>query len=223
MIDFNNADEQKTFGNGPIPSGSMVKVRMGIRIPSDDKKSNVDPALTRPASNNGNDYLNCEFEVVAGQFNGVKIWQNYVLAGSEKAMKISMATLRAIVEATRNVNPKDPSPQATQARKVNSFAYFSGIEIPVVVGIQPPKKGDLYINNTIHQVITPDKPEYQEIMSGGEKITDTPIPEIPGQNSSNPAQSGSTGLNPNDWTSSPAPAQQSQTQQSNSSMPSWAM
>jgi hypothetical protein len=222
MIDFNNADEQKIFGNGPIPAGSMVKVKMEVRTPSDDKKSAVDPALTRPASNNGNDYLNCKFEVVAGQFNGVKIWQNYVMAGSEKAMKISMATLRAIVEATRNVNPKDPSPQATQARKVNSFADFSGMEFPVVVGIQPPKKGDLYINNTIHQVITPDKPEYQEIMSGGEKITDTPIPEIPGQNSSKPASSADTSFNPADWGRTTS-TQQAITKQNNNSMPSWAI
>lgn len=217
MINLNNAEEQKEFTKGPIPSGSMVKLKMTIREPSTEKKSSVDPMLTKPASNNGNDYLNCEFEVVTGTFENLKIWQNLVLAGSDKASKISMATLRAIVEAARNVSPEDASPAATQARNLNSFADLNNMEFPAVVGIEQPKKGDLYINNNIKKIITPNMPEYQELMSGGEKITNTPIPEIPGGISNDPAKNNNS--NATDWTGSTS---QPQTPPAQDNVPAWA-
>lgn len=182
MLNFNNAEEQKEVGsgNGPIPPKSIVKVKMTVREPSEKKRSNIHQVLTVSATNTSNHFLDCEFEVVAGTYEGLKIWQNYVVSGSEKATNISMSFLRAVLESARGIQPTDSSPQATQARQLNDWRDFTGMEFPVLVGVKKPKSGDLYINNDIMRAITPDKPEYQAVMAGGEVISELPIPEIPG-------------------------------------------
>ena len=87
MINFNNAPEQKTFNqNGPIPKNSIVKVRMTIRG-NPSRASNIHPLLTISKSNSNNHYIDCEFEVVDGRFEGIKFWGNYVVSGSEKAVE----------------------------------------------------------------------------------------------------------------------------------------
>ncbi len=108
-----------------------------------------------------------------------------------------MAFLRAALESARGIDPKDSSQGATQARQLNSWLDFDGLEFPVVVGIQKPKAGDQYINNEISRAVTPDKPEYQQVMSGGEVISDNPIPEIP---QAGGQQAGGTGTTTNQQT-----------------------
>lgn len=181
MLNFNGAGEQKEFGggNGPIPPKSIVKVRMAVREPSDKKRSSIHPMLTISSADNNNHYLDCEFEVMTGRFAGVKVWQNFIVSGSEKATAISMAFLRAVIEASRGIDPKDASPLATQARILSDWRDFSGMEFPVMIGVKKPKVGDQYINNEIMRAITPDKAEYRQVMAGGEIVSDLPIPAIP--------------------------------------------
>lgn len=219
MINFNGADEQKEFGHGPIPQGSFVKVKMEVKEPSEKKKSNIDPALTVSKSDNNNHYLDCEFSVVAGTYANVKIWQKFIVVGNKKASDISMSILRAILESVRGIDPKDASPAATQARQLNNWKEFNGMEFPIVTGIQKPKAGDLFINNTISRVVTPDKPEYQEIMNGGEKISDTPIPKIPDSPQNN-AQNSTPAWGANN--SNSAQETQKTPETKNDNVPAWA-
>ncbi len=215
MINFNNAGEQKEGGggNGPIPAKSIVKVRVTVRKPGPTKASDIDPILT--ISEKGNHYLDCEFEVISGTYEGVKIWPKYVVSGSEKATIISMAFLRAALESARGIDPKDSSQGATQARQLNGWLDFSGLELPVVVGVEKPKAGAQYITNSIMRALTPDKPEYQQVMSGGEVISDTPIPEIPQGAGNGAATSGQPAAQQNQqWG-----AGQTQTQTQNNSQP----
>ena len=177
-IDFNAADEQRESA-GAIPAGSMVKVRMTIRQP---EVAGSDPMLK--LSKKGDcEMLDCEFEVIAGQFATRKIWNNYIVGGTtdghHKAAQISMRTMRAIVEAVRGISPKDQSPTATQGRVLNTWSDLQGVEFGIVAGIDQPKPSDRYVNNTIKRILTADDEQYQHIMAGGEIITDAPIPEIP--------------------------------------------
>ena len=177
-IDFNAADEQRESA-GAIPAGSMVKVRLTVRPP---QVAGSDPMLK--LSKKGDcEMLDCEFEVIAGQFATRKIWNNYIIDGvsdgHKKAGQISMRTMRAIVEAMRGISPKDQSSAATQARVIAGWSDLQGAEFGIVVGIDQPKPGDRYVNNTIKRILTADDEQYQAIMAGGESITDAPIPEIP--------------------------------------------
>ena len=177
-IDFNEADEQRE-SLGAIPPNSMVKVRLTIRQP---QVAGSDPMLK--LSKKGDcEMLDCEFEVVAGQFATRKLWNNYIIDGvsdgHKKAGQISMRTMRAIVEAMRGISPKDTSPAATQGRRIAQWSDLQGAEFGVVVGVDQPKPGDRYVNNTIKRILTADDEQYQHLMAGGELITDAPIPEIP--------------------------------------------
>jgi hypothetical protein len=179
-IDFNQSDEQRE-SLGAIPAGSMVKVRMTIRQPEAGFVGS-DPML-KLSKKADCEMLDCEFEVIAGQFATRKIWNNYIVggasAGHAKAAQISMRTMRAIVEAMRGISPKDASPAATKARVITQWGDLQGAEFGVVVGIDQPKPGDRYVNNTIKRIVTADDEQYQHVMAGGEILTDAPIPEIP--------------------------------------------
>jgi hypothetical protein len=179
-IDFNQSDEQRE-SLGAIPAGSMVKVRMTIRQPEAGFVGS-DPML-KLSKKADCEMLDCEFEVIAGQFATRKIWNNYIVggasAGHAKAAQISMRTMRAIVEAMRGISPKDASPAATKARVITQWGDLQGAEFGAVVGIDQPKPGDRYVNNTIKRIVTADDEQYGHIMAGGEILTDAPIPEIP--------------------------------------------
>lgn len=179
-INFNDAEEQRESA-GTIPAGSMVKVRMTIRQPEANFVG-TDPMLK--LSKKGDcEMLDCEFEVISGQFAKRKIWSNYVVggqtAGHAKATQISMRLMRAIVEAIRGISPKDQSGNAAQGRYLNSWADLQGAEFGIVVDVEKPQPGDRYVNNCIKRVITVDDEQFQHVMAGGEIITDAPIPEIP--------------------------------------------
>lgn len=176
-LDFNQADEQRE-SLGAIPPGSMVKVRMTIRQP---QTAGSDPMLK--LSKKGDcEMLDCEFEVIAGQYATHKIWDNFIIDGAndghKRAGQISMRTMRAIVEATRGISPKDQTPAACQARVLGQWSDLQGVEFGIIVGVEPPKAGDRYVNNNIKRILTVDDEAYRGIMGGGEIITSNPIPEL---------------------------------------------
>jgi len=175
MLDFNDAETQKEGGTGPIPEDSIVPLKMTIRPPKAGKEGSTHIAFCR--SGKGNEYIDVEFEAL-GSFAGRKIWQNFTLVGSETAAKISMRTLRAIVESARGISPSDASPQATAGRQLSDWLDFNDMTFLAKVGTvveQSQKDGNYYVNNTIKRIITPDDAEY----SAGEFISDKPLPPIP--------------------------------------------
>jgi hypothetical protein len=181
MINLNEAEVQKSGTFGPIPKNSIVKVRLEIRKPK--KADKKDPAVTVFSSKIKG--LDCELTVTSGQFEGVKIWENIFLPPNMQTIQLSkgqtgicnrgFSMCRAIVEASRNIDPNDE----TANRSINSWFDLHGLEFPIKVGIITPKPGDKFINNSIVKIITPEIDNYQVVMGGGEIITEEPIPEIP--------------------------------------------
>lgn len=181
MINLNDADQQKGGNFGPIPKNSIVKVRIEIKEPK--KADSGDQAVT--VFSTGLKGLDCEFHVVSGQFEGVRIWENIFLPpnmqtitmskGQEGICNRGFSICRAIVDAARNLDVNDTAAN----RNINSWFDLHGLEFPVKVGINDIKPGDKYVNNSIVKIVTPDMDHYQAVMSGGEVITDEPIPEIP--------------------------------------------
>ncbi|MCP3942592.1 MAG: hypothetical protein GY710_14045 [Desulfobacteraceae bacterium] len=188
MIDFNNASAQKT-GGGTIPPKSIVKVLMTVREPGDAKRCEWHPLIT--VFNSGMLGLDCEFEVIFGTFEGNRIWENLFLSpemqpaemeltrGQDGICKGSFAKLRAMIEAYRGIDPNDSSPAATNARNLQDWTDFQGMIFPIMVGVDKPKKGDVYLNNNIIRVITVEREDYKLVMGGGEFISELPLPEIP--------------------------------------------
>lgn len=223
MIDFNDAELQHEGTGGAIPEDSIVPFMMTIRPPKAGKEGSQHPLFCRSAK--GNEYIDVEFEA-QGSCKGRKIWQNFTLHGSDTAAKISMRTLRAIVESARGIAPSDASPQAAEGRKLADFADFNGMtflaRVKCVVE-KSEKDGNYYVNNEFKKIITPDDEEYL----AGEYISDKPLPTVPAAGESLPAKT-STAAAPT-WgapsTAASAPVQQPVMPPPASKpagMPSWA-
>lgn len=195
MIDLGQAGQQKEGVRGTIPPQSIVKVRMEIRKPK--KPDPQDPAVT--VFKSGLKGLDCEFTVVSGQFEGVRIWENWFLPpsmqtisltkGQEGACNGAFAKARAVIEAARNLDPADPAANRT----IQSWFDLHGLEFPVKVGVDTPKPGDQYLNNNIMKVLTPGDEHYTTVMGGGEVISDKPLPEIPPPPQSSAPPAGGNG------------------------------
>lgn len=202
MIDLGQAGEQKEIGtNGPIPPKSVVKVRMALRKPK--SPDSQDPSVNIFKS--GLKGLDCEFTVIGGHFDGLRIWENWFLPpsmqtitlskGQEGVCNGSFAKERAVIEAARSLDPEDPAAN----RSISTWFDLHGLEFPVKVGIDKPKPGDQYLNNTLLKVITTTDEHYKEVMGGVDHITSEPIPELPavpgGNGGPDKAPSGWPGAN----------------------------
>lgn len=220
MIDLGQAGQQKEGVRGTIPPQSIVKVRIEIRKPK--KPDPQDPAVT--VFKSGLKGLDCEFTVVSGQFEGVRIWENWFLPpsmqtisltkGQEGACNGSHAKARAVIEAARNLDPADPAANRT----IQSWFDLHSLEFPVKVGVDTPKPGDQYLNNNIMKVLTPVDEHYTAVMGGGEVISDKPLPEIPPAppSSGPPASGGWPGASGQQTSTPPVNAKPA------ANVPSWA-
>lgn len=186
MIDLNNAEEQREgTGSKACPPDSIVMVQMILRQPKAGSEGSM-PMLVRAQS--GLEQLDCEFVISGGAYGGAKWFDrlsvgNAHTEGQKKAVDIAMRTIRAMVESSRGINPKDASPSAAQQRVLQSWEELNGIYFPAMLDAvvsEPNGQGKCFVNNKLKRVITPDKAEeYALVCNGGEIITDKPLPEIP--------------------------------------------
>lgn len=175
MLDFNSAELQNEGTGSAIPEDSIIAFKMTIRPPKAGKEGTTHNLFCK--SGKGNEYIDVEFEA-QGTFAGRKIWQNFTLVGSDQAAKISMRTLRAIVESARGIAPSDASPAAAAGRQLSDWADFNSLvflaKVKCVVE-QSQKDGNYYVNNEFKKIITLDDEEYNK----GEYISDKPLPSVP--------------------------------------------
>jgi hypothetical protein len=157
MLDFNNAEKQTSFEL--IPDKTIVPVIMTLKAGGAG-----DGGWLKSSQTSDNLMLDVEFTVTEGEFAKRKFWQFMVVEGSEKAANISRKTLRAMIEAAREVNPDDTSNEAINSRKISGWQELNGLCFPVKLGIEKAKAGSGYNDkNKILMVITPDMPEYTKV------------------------------------------------------------
>ena len=149
MTEINLNDAEISTGDYElIPDGTIAKVSMLVR-PGGEGEGGW---LTEAASKNL--YLNCEFVVTEGKYARRKFWQVLVLVGGKKNEKgesmsanISKATLRAIVESAKGVDPKDTSEDAKSKRVLQSFDDLNGLEFTAKIKIEKGTDGYADKNN----------------------------------------------------------------------------
>lgn len=177
MFDFNDAPEQRSgFSGELIPEGTIAVVVASLR------PGGHGPEGILKASSTGADMLDFEFTIQGGDYDRRKIWNLYVVngvtEGHEKAANISKAALRAMLEASRNIQPSDTSPTAMEARKVSGYKDFDGLTFPIEIGEETgnlkdktagPNSERWPAKNVIRSIVTPDKPEYTSA-GGGSSI-----------------------------------------------------
>ena len=185
MLDFNGEEQQKQRAYGPVPAGSRVLLRMDLVKPryADEQHEYVQRAQS------GLRGLWVEFTVAFGTYEGVRWRENVWLPTGHQSVRLTEgqtkgcnmwgSRLKAALEASRGISPKDTSPKASRARQTQDWMDFHGLEFPAVLGIANEsytgRNGNEYWNNTMSRVVTADDNDYRTIMDGGEIITDGPI------------------------------------------------
>lgn len=171
MLDFSQEDEQKEYGpTGPVPSGSIVVVRMSVLSPSRDNQASEDPRFY--VSKTGLRQLYCQFDVDRGEYEGVSWRQNITLPNGfqqialsdnqKKAANIGGATIKAMLLASGRSRPV-----------ISDWQELNGIKFPVKVKINNysrTKDGVTYWKNDIAMVITPAMDSYAQVRQAGELI-----------------------------------------------------
>lgn len=163
MLDFNSAEKQKGAFD-LIPVKTIVPVIMSIR-----PGGAGDEGWLKQSQSSDAQMLDCEFTVISGEYAKRKFWQFFVVSGGKVNDKgesiggnISRQTLRAILEAIRDINPDDDSQAACAKRQSNGWGDFNGVAFQVKVGIEKDKTGQYSDKNKIVEVITPEMKEYQK-------------------------------------------------------------
>lgn len=163
--DFNSAEEQREFD--VIPKGTLVKVRMTIKPGGyDDQSQGWSGGYATSNDETGSVYLNCEFVVLEGQYARRKVWSLIGLhsgKGPEWGNQ-GRSFIKGILNSSRGIAPKDNSPQAQNARRIQGLSDLDGIEFVAKIGMDKDQHGEP--KNIINVVITPDHKDYQAAMSG---------------------------------------------------------
>jgi hypothetical protein len=160
-LDFNDAPAQAT--RGIIPARTQVHVIAAVKSGGDGPDGSVKFTST------GLVMLELELTVTEGDYKGRKLWERLFLdvapgyAATEpqqKAINGSRATVRAIIEAARNIASTDMSPAAVAARTISTPYDLDNMEFWIEVGVEKDKTGQY-----------PDKNRIGRVINGADKAT----------------------------------------------------
>ena len=127
--DFNDAESQQS-GFDLIPKGTVVPVRMTIKPGGyDDPSQGWDGGYATESFETGSIYLAAEFVVTAGNHAKRKMWSNIGLHSKKGPTwsQMGRSFIRAALNSARNIHPQDNSPQASSARRIQSFHELDGL------------------------------------------------------------------------------------------------
>lgn len=175
--DFNSAKDQTAE---PMPTGTLVKVRMTIKPGGhDDPTQGWTGGYATHNNDSGAVYLNCEFVVLEGQYTKRKVWNNIGLHSNNSPVYAEMGRsfIKGILNSSRNINPKDNSPQAQGARRIHGLAELDGVVFIGRISVGSDKSGNA--KNEITVAITPDHKEYAALMGAITTAAPTAAPSSP--------------------------------------------
>ena len=169
--DFNDADSQQS-GFDVIPKGTVVPVRMTLKPGGfDDHNQGWTGGYATESFDTGAVYLACEFVVTGGPFAKRKMWSNIGLHSAKGPTwgQMGRSFIRGALNSARNVHPKDETPQASAARRIESFADLDGLEFFVRVDVEKDNKGA--DRNVVKVALEPDHPDYGKFKGVAAKAT----------------------------------------------------
>ena len=169
--DFNDADSQQS-GFDVIPKGTVVPVRMTLKPGGfDDHNQGWTGGYATESFDTGAVYLACEFVVTGGPFAKRKMWSNIGLHSKKGPTwgQMGRSFIRGALNSARNVHPKDETPQASAARRIESFADLDGLEFIARVDVEKDNKGA--DRNVVKVALEPDHPDYGKFKGVAAKAT----------------------------------------------------
>ncbi|SRR6266536_1883584 len=168
-LNFNDAGPQRSFE--VIPDNTVATLHLNLRSGG----AGPDGWLKRSKDGNS-EALDCELTVVDGQYAKRKFWTLLTIAGTTRghaqAAEISRARIRAILESARGIRPDDKSEPAEKARQIETYRDLDGLRFIGRIGVEPPKNG-FKAKNTLIEVITPERKEWQTVEQVAKPASDS--------------------------------------------------
>ena len=171
--DFNDAEQQQSFEL--IPKGTVAKVRMTLKPGGfDDPAQGWTGGYATQSFETGSIYLACEFVILEGEFARRKMWSNVGLHSPKGPAWGNMGRtfVRAALNSARNVQPKDNSPQAAAARRIQGLHELDGLEFVARIDVEKDGRGDL--RNVVKMAVEPGEPEYGLVLGYGQAAPSAP-------------------------------------------------
>lgn len=166
FYDFNTA-EVTNFNL--IPSGTLVKLLLSIKPGGyNDESQGWSRGYATKGQFSEAVYLRCEYTVLGGKYNGRKIWDKIGLYSPKNDNmwgQMGRSFIRAILSSSTGFKNNDTSPEAIDARTIESFADIDGLEFIARVGEKKELDGKTY--NIVKSVIGPEHKDYQQLMMHG--------------------------------------------------------
>ena len=170
-LDYSTAEPQNSYS--VIPDKTLAKVRMHIKYGyyNDASKGWTDDWATKSDKTNAI-YLNCEYTVIDGKYDGRKIW-SVIGLHSEKGdtwNKIGASFIRTLLESANGIDSNDKTDTANKARTIKSFQELDGIEFVAQINVSVDQDGN--DRNEIRYAVTEEHKEYDALMklNGRHKI-----------------------------------------------------
>jgi hypothetical protein len=178
-IDFNDANEQRA--DGVVPDGTFCGLHMTIRPGGENIEgcSEADLGLFKASLSSDVSYLDCELTVISGPHAGRKLFQPLTVSGGKlnesgvsKGWNISKDLIRAMIDSSYGLDPKDMSEAAKAKRVLRGFRDLDGIEFFARLGVErgseTPDGGQYPDRNRIAHVVVPGELHYPALKAGHE-------------------------------------------------------
>ncbi|MDE0784734.1 MAG: hypothetical protein OSB34_16350 [Planktomarina sp.] len=144
------------MSNKLVPAGKVVKLKLGIRRGNYNDLSQgwTDGYATKAST--GSIYLNVEYSVTDGVYEGRKIFSQIGLNSPKGPWwrRRGRLLILSILNSAHCFSPNDLSKKALTARRLGSFKDFDGIEFSARIKVVKNQKGQL--QNDIDEPIVPD-------------------------------------------------------------------
>ena len=148
MIDFSNVSSSGGGGDFElIPAGTVARVVVNLKRGGEVLTEYSQEALFK--TNGRTKWIECEFTVVAGQYERRKFWQNVMLDGGKinpdtgvfYTKEIGLQTIKDIVDSAKGLSKSDVSPEAMQTRNISGLEVMDGMEFCAKIGIEKGTNG----------------------------------------------------------------------------------
>ena len=162
-LNYSTAEPQNSYS--VIPDKTIAKVRMHVKFGyhNDDSKGWTDDWATK-SERTGAVYLNCEYTIIGGKYDGRKVWTIIGLYSEkgDKWAQMGRSLIRTILESANGIHSNDVTEAANSARTIKSFQELDGIEFIAQIDISPDQDGN--DRNEIRYAITKEHNEYDVLM-----------------------------------------------------------
>ncbi len=181
---FNTATDQTSFDM--IPKGTLAKVRLTIKPGGfNDLEQGWTGGYATQNPTTGSVYLNCEFVLLEGEYARRRIWSLIGLY-SPKVTKegrknqwgdIGRSFIKGILNSAYGLHPEDMSETAIKRRCIPGVKVLDGMDFVAKIDVGKDQHGE--DKNEISVAITPENPEYGEIMGTIATVSSPPLPAPP--------------------------------------------